>query len=111
MSLRLPGALLSDDAVVAMVRGAVGMVEGARLDRPSRIARVLPGRGGPVEWRTDGESIRFDVDVAVAYGQPLPGVAASIRRSVATSVGAMTGLRVGAVDVTVTSLDRTGPER
>ena len=111
MSLRLRGAVLADDAVVAMVRGAVGMVEGARLDRPSRIARVLPGRGGPVEWTTSGEAISFDVDVAVAYGQPLPGVATRVRTSVAESVGAMTGLRVQAVDVTVTSLDRTEAER
>ena len=49
------------------------------------------------------EAIVACEDVAVAYGQPLPGVATRVRTSVAESVGAMTGLRVQAVDVTVTS--------
>jgi uncharacterized alkaline shock family protein YloU len=112
MTVRLPGAVVTDDAMIAIVRGAVGMVDGARLDRPSRIARVLPGRGGPVEWRSEsGGGISFDVDVAVAYGLPLPRVAGHVRSSVAQSVAQMTGLRVRTVDVTVTSLDRTEGER
>ena len=57
MSLRLPGALVSDEAVVSMVRGAVSSIEGARLDRPGRIARVLPGRGDAVEWRLEHEKL------------------------------------------------------
>ena len=105
--MRLRGAVLSDDAMVAIVRGAVAMVDGARLDRPSRIARVLPGRRGAVEWRADGEGIRFDVDVAVAYGLPLPATADRVRTSVASAITSMTGLPVRAVDVTVTGLDRT----
>ncbi|MFI5048662.1 MAG: Asp23/Gls24 family envelope stress response protein, partial [Gaiellales bacterium] len=92
-----------------IVRGAVATIEGARLDRPSRIARVLPGRRGAVEWRTDGDGIRFDVDVAVVYGLPLPGTAERVRGSVASAIGSMTGLHVRAVDVTVTGLDRTEP--
>ena len=87
MSLRVRGAVLSDDAVVSIVRGAVATVEGARLDRPSRIARVLPGRRGAVEWRIDADGIRFDVDVAVVYGLPLPGTAERVRGSVASAIG------------------------
>ena len=75
MSVRLPGATVADEAMVSIVRGAVSQVEGARLDRPSRIARVLPGRRGAVEWQVDGEGIRFDVDVAATYGLELPDLA------------------------------------
>jgi len=105
MSLRLPGALVSDEAVVSMVRGAVSSIEGARLDRPGRIARVLPGRGAAVEWRLEHGSLLLDLDVAVAYGSVLPDIARRVREQVAADVGSMTGLRVGAVDVTVTGLD------
>jgi uncharacterized alkaline shock family protein YloU len=38
-------------------------------------------------------------------------VAASVRDAVAGHVGAMTGLDVRVVDVTVTGIDRSGPER
>jgi len=105
MSLRLPGALVSDEAVVSMVRGAVSSIEGARLDRPGRIARVLPGRGDAVEWRLEHGALLLDLDVAVAYGSVLPDIARRVREQVAADVGSMTGLRVVAVDVTVTGLD------
>jgi uncharacterized alkaline shock family protein YloU len=105
MSLKLPGAVLADEAVVSIVRGAVASVEGARLDRPGRIARVLPGRGDAVAWRLDRGALVLDLDVAVAYGSVLPDVARQVRERVAAEVGAMTGLRIRAVDVTVTGLD------
>jgi uncharacterized alkaline shock family protein YloU len=106
VSVRLEAATVADEALVSMVRGAVAAVEGARLDRPSRIARVLPGRRGAVEWQLDGGAISFDVDVSVTYGAVLPDVARRVRESVAGAVSGMTGLRVSAVDVTVTTLDR-----
>ena len=106
MSVRLPGATVADEALVSIVRGAVSQVEGARLDRPSRIARVLPGRRGAVEWQVEGDGIRFDVDVAATYGPVLPDLARRVRTSVAAAVESMTGLPVRVVDVTVTSLDR-----
>jgi uncharacterized alkaline shock family protein YloU len=110
VSVRLTGAVVSDDAVVSIVRGAVGQVEGARLDRPSRIARVLPGRRDAVEWRVESEAISFDVDVAVAFGAPLPETARQVRQRVAEAVGGMTGLVVRSVEVTVTGIDRAEAE-
>ena len=109
MSLRVRGAVLSDDAVDSIVRGAVATVEGARLDRPSRIARVLPGRRGAVEWRTG----RRRHPLRRGRGRGLRRCRCRARPSgcagsVASAIGSMTGLTVRAVDVTVTGLDRTG---
>ena len=47
MSLRVRGAVLSDDAVVSIVRGAVATVEGARLDRPAGSPACCPAGAGP----------------------------------------------------------------
>jgi uncharacterized alkaline shock family protein YloU len=41
----------------------------------------------------------------------LPKLAVSVRDAVAEHVGAMTGLNVRVVDVTVTGIDRAGGER
>jgi uncharacterized alkaline shock family protein YloU len=108
VSLRVGGAAMADEALVAIVRGAVAAVPGARLDTPGRVSRVLPGRRNPVEWELADQTVAFDVDLACAYGQVLPEVAAAVRAHVAAAVTQMTGLTVRAVDVTVTGLDRPG---
>src|SRR6185437_2487274 len=111
MSVRLGGATVADEAIVSMVRGAVAGVPGARLDLPGRVSRRIPGLRGPVEWTVKGGAIGFDVDVCAAYGCVLPRLAVSVRDAVAEHVGAMTGLTVRVVDVTVTGIDRAGGER
>ena len=111
MPLRLGAATVADEAIVSIVRGAVAGVPGARLDLPGRVSRVIPGRRGPVEWTVKGRTIGFDVDVCAAYGCVLPKLAGSVRDAVAAHVGAMTGLDVRVVDVTVTGIDRAGGER
>jgi uncharacterized alkaline shock family protein YloU len=112
MPLRLGTATVADEAIESMVRGAVAGVAGAHLDAPGRVARVLPGRRGPVEWHVDRSSIAFDVDISAAYGRVLPELAVAVRDAVADQVGRMTGLDVRAVDVTVTEVARhEGAER
>jgi uncharacterized alkaline shock family protein YloU len=106
MPLRLGTATVADDAIVSIVRGAVAGVAGARLDAPGRVARVLPGRRGPVAWQADRTSIAFDVDISATYGRVLPELAVAVRESVAEQVARMTGLEVRAVDVTVTEVAR-----
>src|SRR4051794_41826050 len=71
MSLQLANATISDEALVSIVRGAVGRVEGVRLDQPGRVSRVLPGRRGAVSWELDTRGVAFDVDVAASYGVAL----------------------------------------
>ena len=110
--LRLGTATVADEALETIVRGAVASVSGARLDAPGRVARVLPGRRGPVEWQVERSSIAFDVDISAAYGRVLPELAVAVRDAVAEHVARMTGLDVRSVDVTVSEVARhEGPER
>ncbi len=104
--IRIGEAQVSDQAMTAIVRGAVELVPGARLDTPGRVSRVLPGRRGPVEWSLTEETVTFDVDIVAAQGTVLPALGAQVRDSVARHVRVMTGLAVPAVDVTVTGVDR-----
>lgn len=106
MSLQLANVVVSDEALISIVRGAVSQVEGVRLDRPGRVSRVLPGRRDAVSWVLDGTGAAFDVDVAVAYGVPIPTAAGDVRQRVAAAVGGMTGVPVSSVDVTVTGVER-----
>ena len=78
-----------------------------RLDQPGRVSRGAagPARRRQLGARTRGAS-RFDVDVAAAYGVPLPRAAADVREQVAAAVIGMTGLPVRSVDVTVTGVER-----
>ena len=106
MSLQLSNVVVSDEALISIVRGAVSQVEGVRLDRPGRVSRVLPGRRDAVSWELDGSGAAFDVDVAVSYGVSLPSAAEDVRERVAAAVGGMTGVPVRSVDVTVTGVER-----
>ena len=106
MSLRLDSALVADEAIVSIVRGAVSQVEGLRLDQPGRVSRVLPGRRDAVSWEIGPGGASFDVDVAAAYGVPLVRAAAEVRERVAAAVVGMTGVGVRSVDVTVTAVER-----
>jgi len=104
--IRIGEAHVSDQAMTAIVRGAVELVPGARLDAPGRVSRVLPGRRGPLEWTLTDDTVTFDVDIVAAQGTVLPELGAQVRDSVARHVRVMTGLAVRAVDVTVTGVDR-----
>jgi uncharacterized alkaline shock family protein YloU len=106
VSVRVDNAVLADEAMVSIVRGAVSQVEGVRLDRPGRVSRVLPGRRDAVSWELGERGAAFDVDVAAGYGVVLPRAAAEVRRSVADAVddGA-----VASVDVTVTGVEPWQP--
>ena len=57
MSVQLANATIADEALVSIVRGAVGRVEGVRLDQPGRVSRVLPGRRGAVSWELDTRGV------------------------------------------------------
>ena len=61
MSVRVDNAVLADEAIVSIVRGAVSQVEGVRLDRPGRVSRVLPGRRDAVSWELGERGAAFDL--------------------------------------------------
>ena len=111
MPLSLGPALVADEAMETIVRGAGETVPGAHLETPGRVARVLPGRHGPVEWEVNGSTASFDLELRAAYGRVLPELAAAVRAAVAEHVGRMTGLDVRSVAVTVTEVVREDGQR
>lgn len=82
-------------------------------DRAGGVARRLLGvplgHGGVaaaprVHARIDGQLVTLQMTVSVAYPAPVRMVVRQLRERVIARVGALTGLRVGLVDVDVTSL-------
>ncbi|WP_433280897.1 Asp23/Gls24 family envelope stress response protein [Micromonospora sp. CA-244673] len=58
--------------------------------------------------RVDGAAVRVDLDLVVAHGAPLTGVAEAVRRRVAAWIEAHSGLTVEGVTVTVVDLRLPG---
>jgi uncharacterized alkaline shock family protein YloU len=73
-------------------------------DRPSRAQRAAAAGIGVA-----GRGVVVRIAVTAAVGTPLPALAEQIRHRVSAEVSTMTGLRVTAVDVEVTDLDRRPP--
>ncbi|MET8908043.1 Asp23/Gls24 family envelope stress response protein [Micromonospora sp. NPDC004551] len=72
-------------------------------------ARRTPAVSDPVATvRIDGAAVRVDLDLVVAHGVPLTGVAEAVRRRVAAGIEAHTGRTVEAVTVTVVDLRLPG---
>ena len=89
MSVRAAGAVLADEAIVSIVRGAVGQVTGARLDRPGR---VVAGAARPARRRSSGRVNGGAIGVRrrrrrPAYGVVLPEVAPRCARASPSAVG------------------------
>jgi uncharacterized alkaline shock family protein YloU len=73
--------------------------------RPSHAQRVAAAGVGVA-----GQGVVVRIAVTAAIGTPLPAMAEQIRHRVKTEVSTMTGLRVAAVDVEITELDRRPPK-
>jgi uncharacterized alkaline shock family protein YloU len=74
-----------------------------------RLLGVPLGQGGGtaaprVHARIDGQLVTLRLTVSVAYPAPVRMVVRQLRDRVIARVGALTGLRVGLVDVDVTAL-------
>ena len=87
---------VSEAALAQIVSQAVSSVEGVRLRKGRR--RL----GLELE---DGRA-RADLQLAVAYGQVIPEVAAAVQERVADALTRMCEVEVEAVDVTVEALER-----
>lgn len=68
---------------------------GSELDKVIR--RALPR----AESTVAGDQVRLSVDIAIVWPHGAGQVARSVRHEVAQQVGRLTGLKVAAVDVTV----------
>lgn len=82
-------------ALTQIVVAAVESVDGARVRRPRK------GLDVAVE---DGRA-RVELEVAARYGLVLPELARGVQERVAEAVGAMCGVEVERVDVSVEELD------
>jgi uncharacterized alkaline shock family protein YloU len=95
----------TDDGAITVTDGALGQivtqateaVEGARVRR--RPLRRLA-------LEIEGDRVRVELPLAVAYGSILPDVARDVQQQVTDALAGMCGLDVTAVDVTVEELDR-----
>lgn len=67
------------------------------------LARAAPAVGEDRGRAPGGDAppVRLELELAVVYGRPAAAVAGAVRRTVATTVRRLTGVRVGRVDVTV----------
>ncbi len=86
---------VADAALTQIVVQAAETVEGARVRRRRKLGLEIEGDGARVE-----------LELAVAYGLVLPGVARDVQQRVADALQRMCGLEVSAVDVSVEELDR-----
>jgi uncharacterized alkaline shock family protein YloU len=71
--------------------------------RPARVRRRRRG----VDVSVENGSVKVELSISAPYGTVLPDLAHAVQERVASSLGAMCGLEVTAVDVTVEELVRT----
>lgn len=100
---------IAEEVIAAIAVGAVRDVEG--------VSGMMGGMGGSVtdlmnkknarkgtrgvKIDMTGAALALDVYLTVAYGHPIPEVAENAQKAVASSVEAMTGCPVGAVNIHV----------
>ncbi len=93
---------ITQEALDAAAGAAAATVDGVEV-ASKRFARPR-GRGAHVE--VDGDVVRARIEVACKYGVLLPAAARDVQRRVATTLGGLTGLEVGGVDVEVVAVLR-----
>jgi uncharacterized alkaline shock family protein YloU len=87
---------VSEAALAQIVSQAVSSVDGVRLRKGRRRLGL----------ELDDGRARADLQLAVAYGQVIPDVAAAVQERVADALARMCEVEVEAVDVTVEALER-----
>lgn len=86
--------LIATNVLEAIVRGSLEHMDSLRVHGSLPLVRARP-----VEVRVDGEECHVTVHLDARMGERLPDLAVAARGHVAQALGAMTGLRVTAVDV------------
>lgn len=98
------GRLVVKDRVVERIAEQAATETAGVVHHASGLAKVT-GRDLP---RTDvtiaGTHVRAHVEIAVAFPQSLPAVAAAVRDHVTAQLTTLAGLTVGAVDVSVPAI-------
>ncbi len=100
---------ISEEVVAAIVVGAVRDVEGISdmmTTMGSNVAELVNKKGAAkgvrgVKIDMTQPEMTLDLYVTVQYGFPIPEVAENVQKAAASAVEAMTGSKVGAVNVHV----------
>lgn len=100
---------ISEEVIAAVVVGAVrevegvsGMMNGAGVtDLAASGAKNARKSAKGVKIDMGGDALALDIYLAVEYGRSIPEVAANVQNAVFSSVEAMTGCPVEAVNVHV----------
>jgi uncharacterized alkaline shock family protein YloU len=87
--------LIATSVLEAIVRGSLENDQRLRIHAPLPLMRTKA-----VEISVDGDRCSVGVHLDARMGENLPSLAGSVRRTVLDALGSMTGLKVGAVDVT-----------
>lgn len=95
MKTLAPGVKVTESAITQIVVRAAEQVEGVRVRRPRRHLDV----------ELEDGTARVALELSVAYGRILPGVARDVQERVADALGRMCAVRVAAVDIAIEELE------
>lgn len=105
--LNIEGMSIAPGVVETVVSIAMSEVEGVvavGATSVNGLVAAISGKGSlqGIDVDVDGEGkLAVDIHVEVAYGSPLPEIAARIRQTVYDAVTSQIGIPVGSVDVFV----------
>ncbi|WP_326764875.1 hypothetical protein OG978_10105 [Streptomyces sp. NBC_01591] len=110
------GSWISERAAVTVLRGAVAGPGPGPVLRDLRISVADPDGAPDAEVEPPPSALppgplRIEATMSAVSGQPLPAAAEALRSALLTAAGQRLGLVVAAVDVRVTELLDTPPER
>lgn len=103
---------LSESALVSLVTLALENQSGLRLAQTGArsVGDVLSGRRTrPVRIEREGDNLVIELNVSVDYGKAIQELAKDTQKDVAEVMGASTGLKVKAVNITVVSVEYKEP--
>lgn len=95
--------LIATSVLETIVRGSLENDGRVRVHTPLPLARTRP-----IELTVQGENCFVSVQVDARMGEHLPSLAAGVRRTIAEALGSMTGLKVAAVDVSISGVFPVG---
>ena len=101
---------IAEEVIAAISVGAVREIEGVSGMMTGTSVTDLTNKKGTqksirgVKIDMTGPALVLDVYLTVKYGHPIPEVAAHVQNAISTSVEAMTGCQVDAVNVHVSGV-------
>ena len=95
--------LIATSVLESIVRGSLENDERVRVHAPLPLVRTRP-----IEVAVEGENCFVAIHVDARMGENLPSLASSVRGTIAAALGSMTGLRVAAVDVSISGVFPVG---